>query len=365
MISSEFINEFVCPEQTNEKNEKEWYKLRMKKKIIQMLNVYALNNAILYENTTDVSKKNTYKYKVEAYLKAIHKITNEYADYDLINISSLIEKKLVGKSIGERLTRWQDACHTDVNGEGYSTYYKNENYPMINVTEITHTDMLRILSGNEETFSNQNFAIVFEVWPDNNESITTKFNPPLHNVGLNNRQVSNNQVFDLPSIEAIIPTDERVHFTPVEQVNVSRLREECKHLNIRHVGVSRSDLITELKANGVFEIDLRISAEQTPCLDSETGTNNEQEDPQNINTIYEKMQEDILRNKHEIMKIQQYIAKDKEYKKTMQEHQKPKDVKINPLSLFRKVVIIAIATLASGAIVQHLNGYDDYPHTCT
>lgn len=358
MSSSDSINEFVCPKHMMfEENEQEMDELRMKKKIIQMLNVFALNNAILYENTMDVSKKNTYKYKVEAYLKAIKKISYEYADYDLIDVSSLIENKFVGKSIGERLTRWVDACHTDMNGEGYTTYYKNDNYPMINVSDITQTDMLRILSGNEKTFSNQSFANVFEVWPDNNESITAKFNPPLYNVGLNMRQVSN-------SNKAILPI-KKEHFTPVEQVNASRLREECEHLNIRHVGVPRSELITELKSNGVFEIDLRVSAKQTPCLNSETGTSNEQEHSQNTNTIYEKMQDDILRNKHEIMKIQQYIEKEKEYKKTMPEHQKPKDVKKNPFSFFRKVMLIAIATLASGAIVQHLNGYDEYPHTCT
>ena len=55
--------------------------------------------------------------------------------------------------------------------------------------------------------------------------------------------------------------------TNIEHVHVSRLREECKHLNIRHIGVPRSDLITELKGRGLFHIDLRFPA-KPPLIDT-------------------------------------------------------------------------------------------------
>lgn len=55
--------------------------------------------------------------------------------------------------------------------------------------------------------------------------------------------------------------------TPIEQVQVSRLRDECKHLNLRHVGVSRAELITDLKSHGLTEIDLRFPA-KPPRVDT-------------------------------------------------------------------------------------------------
>lgn len=55
--------------------------------------------------------------------------------------------------------------------------------------------------------------------------------------------------------------------TPIEQVHVSRLRDECKHLNLRYVGVPRSELITDLKSHGLVEIDLRFPA-KPPLIDT-------------------------------------------------------------------------------------------------
>jgi hypothetical protein len=55
--------------------------------------------------------------------------------------------------------------------------------------------------------------------------------------------------------------------TPIEKIPVSRLREECKHLHLRHVGVSRAELITDLQSHGLTEVDLRFPA-KPPRVDT-------------------------------------------------------------------------------------------------
>jgi hypothetical protein len=56
-------------------------------------------------------------------------------------------------------------------------------------------------------------------------------------------------------------------YTNIENIPVGRLRDECKHLNVRHVGVSRADLITDLKAKGLTKVDLRFPA-NPPLIDT-------------------------------------------------------------------------------------------------
>lgn len=53
----------------------------------------------------------------------------------------------------------------------------------------------------------------------------------------------------------------------VEHVNVSRLRQECLHLGINTAGLSRNELITELKCKGLTEINTRFPA-KPPKIDT-------------------------------------------------------------------------------------------------
>jgi flagellar biosynthesis GTPase FlhF len=127
--------------------------LRHKNKVIQMLNMFALNHAMDYEQSQSAIEK--YKYKVFAYTNAIDKIKKEYGNYDLIHVNSLLNKKIVGKSIAERLNRWVKACVIE-DGVLY--------YPFMNLSNIPKDEMMRMLS-DEELYSNEVFHLTFKKWP--------------------------------------------------------------------------------------------------------------------------------------------------------------------------------------------------------
>jgi hypothetical protein len=127
--------------------------LRHKNKVIQMLNMFALNHAMGYEQSQSAIEK--YKYKVFAYTNAIDKIKKEYDNYDLIHVNSLLNKKIVGKSIAERLNRWVKACVTE-DGVLY--------YPLMNLSNIPKDEMMRMLS-DEDLYSNEFFHLTFKKWP--------------------------------------------------------------------------------------------------------------------------------------------------------------------------------------------------------
>lgn len=55
--------------------------------------------------------------------------------------------------------------------------------------------------------------------------------------------------------------------TNIEQVNVRRLRQECLYLGIDINGLSRNDIVNELKCHGLTEIDLRFPA-KPPKIDT-------------------------------------------------------------------------------------------------
>jgi len=63
----------------------------------------------------------------------------------------------------------------------------------------------------------------------------------------------------------------------IEQVNVTRLRQECVHLGINGTGLSRNELINQLKCTGLSEIDLRFPA-KPPKID----TSNRKDDLSNV-----------------------------------------------------------------------------------
>lgn len=63
----------------------------------------------------------------------------------------------------------------------------------------------------------------------------------------------------------------------VEHVHVDRLRKECLHLGIVPTGLSRNELITELKCKGLTEINLRFPA-KPPKID----TSNRKDDLSNV-----------------------------------------------------------------------------------
>ena len=65
--------------------------------------------------------------------------------------------------------------------------------------------------------------------------------------------------------------------TCVEQVNVRRLRQECQYLGIDVHGLSRNEMVNELKCNGLTEIDLRFPA-KPPKID----TSNRKDDMSNV-----------------------------------------------------------------------------------
>lgn len=55
--------------------------------------------------------------------------------------------------------------------------------------------------------------------------------------------------------------------TNIEQVNVRRLRQECLHLGMDVTGMSRNDIVNELKCHGLSEIDMRFPA-KPPKIDT-------------------------------------------------------------------------------------------------
>lgn len=63
----------------------------------------------------------------------------------------------------------------------------------------------------------------------------------------------------------------------VEHVNVGRLRQECLHLGIPTGGLSRNELINELKCKGLTEINVRFPA-KPPKID----TSNRKDDLSNM-----------------------------------------------------------------------------------
>lgn len=65
--------------------------------------------------------------------------------------------------------------------------------------------------------------------------------------------------------------------TEIERVNVTRLRQECLHLGINCNGLSRNELINELKCVGLQYIDLRFPA-KPPKID----TSNRKDDLSNV-----------------------------------------------------------------------------------
>ena len=65
--------------------------------------------------------------------------------------------------------------------------------------------------------------------------------------------------------------------TPIEQVTSDRLRKECKHLGISTQGLTRCDIISELKNAGLFDVDLRFPA-KPPKID----TSNRKDDASNV-----------------------------------------------------------------------------------
>ena len=65
--------------------------------------------------------------------------------------------------------------------------------------------------------------------------------------------------------------------TAIERVNVTRLRQECLHIGINGTGLSRNELINELKCAGLSEVDLRFPA-KPPKID----TSNRKDDLSNV-----------------------------------------------------------------------------------
>ena len=65
--------------------------------------------------------------------------------------------------------------------------------------------------------------------------------------------------------------------TDIHQIPVGRLRQECVHLGISHTGMSRAELITELRSKGMETIDLRFAA-KPPKID----TSNRKDDLSNV-----------------------------------------------------------------------------------
>lgn len=65
--------------------------------------------------------------------------------------------------------------------------------------------------------------------------------------------------------------------TPVESISADRLRKECDHLNICPNGLSRSDMISQLKCNGVYNVDLRF-----PAKPKKIDTSNRKDDLSNV-----------------------------------------------------------------------------------
>lgn len=65
--------------------------------------------------------------------------------------------------------------------------------------------------------------------------------------------------------------------TCIEQVSVTRLRQECLHLGIDVQGLSRNEIVNELKCHGLTEIDLRFPA-KPPKID----TSNRKDDLSNV-----------------------------------------------------------------------------------
>jgi hypothetical protein len=55
--------------------------------------------------------------------------------------------------------------------------------------------------------------------------------------------------------------------TNVYHVRSDRLRKECLHLGINSQGLSRNEMINELHAKGLYEIDLRFPA-KPPLIDT-------------------------------------------------------------------------------------------------
>jgi hypothetical protein len=65
--------------------------------------------------------------------------------------------------------------------------------------------------------------------------------------------------------------------TPVENLRTERLRSEAKFFGIKTIGMSRSDLIIELKSKGLYDVDLRFPA-KPPRID----TSNRKDDLSNV-----------------------------------------------------------------------------------
>ena len=55
--------------------------------------------------------------------------------------------------------------------------------------------------------------------------------------------------------------------TPIEQIPIGRLREECKYFGISYHGLSRSDIIIELKSKGLEDVDTTFPA-KPPKIDT-------------------------------------------------------------------------------------------------
>lgn len=53
---------------------------------------------------------------------------------------------------------------------------------------------------------------------------------------------------------------------PIEQIPISRLRDECKYFKIPSVGLTRQDMILELKSKGLEHIDVSFPA-KPPVID--------------------------------------------------------------------------------------------------
>ena len=140
--------------------------LRSKEKVIQLLNILALNEAIKFESTLS----SVHEYKVVSYKNAIKKITDEYSNYDMIHVNSMLKKKVIGKNIAERLKSWVTACKVGKDQTGmYLTYP---------VFQLSHNDceqMKRIFSQSGDVFSNERFEKIFANWPYQNQTILSVF----------------------------------------------------------------------------------------------------------------------------------------------------------------------------------------------
>ena len=140
--------------------------LRSKEKVIQLLNILALNEAIKFESTLS----SVHEYKVVSYKNAIKKITDEYSNSDMIHVNSMLKKKVIGKNIAERLKSWVTACRVEQDRSGvYLTY------PVFQLTHIDGEQMKRIFSESGDAFSNEHFEEIFKNWPYHNQSILSVF----------------------------------------------------------------------------------------------------------------------------------------------------------------------------------------------